>query len=96
MFSKNIFKLPQETLVKTAVDNYIKKLAISFANESCFLYDKSNMIEQTFITEINGSISHFDKKSFNEIVKIVSFNNPLSFSVVKGSKNHLKLSAHKN
>ena len=48
------------------------------------------MIEQTFITEINklisvyGSISYFDKKSLNEIVKIVSFNNPLRCSVVKG------------
>ena len=47
------------------------------------------MIEQTFITEINklisvyGSISYFDKKSLIEIVKIVSFNNPLRFSVVE-------------
>ena len=69
LFSKNIFKLSQETLVKTAIDNYIKNLTISFANQSYFLYDKSNMMEQTFITEINGSISYFDKKSFNEILK---------------------------
>ena len=68
LFSKNIFKLPQETLVKTAIDNYIKKLTVSFVNESCLVYDKSNVIEQTFITEINkliciyGSISYFNKK----------------------------------
>ena len=60
-------------------------------NESYFLYDKSNMIEQTFITEINklisvyGSISYFDKKSINEAVETVSFNNPLKFSVVKNT-----------
>ena len=58
-------------------------------NESYFLYNKSNMIEQTFVTEINklipvyGSISYFGKKSRKEAVEIVSFDNPLKFSVVK-------------
>ena len=58
-------------------------------NEIYFLYNKSNMIEQTFVTEINklipvyGSISYFGKKSRNEAVEIVSFENPLKFSVVK-------------
>ena len=89
LFSKNIFKLPQETLVKTAIDNYIKKLTVSFVNESCLLYDKSNVIEQIFITEINkliciyGSISYFNKKSVNEIVQIISFNSPLKFLASK-------------
>ena len=47
------------------------------------------MIEQNFITEINqlisvyGSTSYFGKKSINEVVGIVSFGNPLKFSVVK-------------
>ena len=87
--SKNIFKVLQENLVKTAIGNYIKKLTVSFVKESYFLYDKSNMIEQTFITEINklisvyNSISYFCKKSANESVNIVSFNNPLTFSAVK-------------
>ena len=35
-FSKNVFKLPQETLVKTAINNYIKQLTVSFVNESYF------------------------------------------------------------
>ena len=35
--SKDIFKLPQEMLVKTAIDNYIKKLTINCINESYFL-----------------------------------------------------------
>ena len=58
-------------------------------NESYFLYDKSNVIEQTFVTEINklisvyGYISFFNKKSVNEKVQIVSFNNPLKFTVLK-------------
>ena len=70
LFSKNIFKLPQETLVKTAINNYIGKLTVSFVNESYFLYDKSDLIKQTFVIEINkllsiyGSISYFDKKRY--------------------------------
>lgn len=65
--SKDIFKLPQEMLVKTAINNYIKNLMIDFINESYFLYDKSNFIKQTFIMEINkivssyGSVSYFGK-----------------------------------
>ena len=56
------------------------------------------MIEQTFITEINklisvyNSISYFCKKSANESVNIVSFNNPLTFSAVKDTvKNMLSI-----
>ena len=55
------------------------------------MYDESNMTEQTFIKEINklisvyGSISYFEKKSINEAVEIVSFNNPLKFPVVKNT-----------
>ena len=74
--SKDIFNIPQENLVKRAIENYIKKLTVSFVNERYFLYDKSNMIEETFITEINklisvyDSISYCDKNSINEVVEI--------------------------
>ena len=60
-----------------------KKITVSFVNESYFLYDKSNVIEQTFITEINklttvyGSISYFNEKGVNEVAQIILFNNPL-------------------
>ena len=54
---KDNFKIPQENLVKTAIQNYIKKLTVSLVNESYFLYDRSNLIEPTFITEINKLIS---------------------------------------
>ena len=51
--------------------------------KAIFLYDKSNLIKQTFVTEINkllsiyGSISYFDKKGTNEAAQIISFNNHL-------------------
>ena len=35
--SKDIFKLPQDMLVKTGINNYIKKLTINVINESCLL-----------------------------------------------------------
>ena len=71
--NKDIFKLPLELLIKTAIENYIKKLTVSFFSESYFLYDKSNVIEPTLITKMNklisvySSISYFDKKSASEV-----------------------------
>ena len=85
LFSKNIFKLPKETPVKTAIYNYIKKLIVTFVNKSYFLYGKSNLIKQTFVTEVNkllsiyGSISYFDKKGINETAQIISFNDAQKF-----------------
>ena len=49
---------------------------IYYTNESYFLYDKSDLIKETFTTainkkvSINGSISNFNKKTENEIFKI--------------------------
>ena len=66
-----------------------KKTTVSFGSKSYFLNDKSNLIETTLITKIDdlisvyGSVSYFDKKSLDEIVKIISFENPLKFSVAK-------------
>ena len=51
--TKNIFKLPQERLDKTALENYIRQLTVNMINESYFLYAKSNLIKETFITELN-------------------------------------------
>ena len=53
------------------------------------MYEKSDVIEQTFVTEVNklmsvyGSISFFNKKSVNENVQLVSLNNRLKFTVLK-------------
>ena len=63
LFSSNFFKLPIEALVKTAIENYIKKITIGFINKSYFLYNKSNVIEQTFVTEINKLISVYGSTS---------------------------------
>ena len=58
-------------------------------NESYFLYNKSNIIEQTFVTEIDkvisvyGCISLLNKERINKKVQIVSLNNPLKFTVLK-------------
>ena len=65
LVTKSIFKLSQETLFKTAIENWIKRLTVNFINKSYFLYDKSNLIKETLITDINtrvlmyGSISYF-------------------------------------
>ena len=56
------------------------------------MYDKSNVIVPTLITEINQLIFLFTvlsatliKKSANEVVKIISFYNPLKFSLAKNT-----------
>ena len=60
-------------------------------NESYFLYDKSNLIKETYIATLNkrisiyGSISYFDKKTENEIFKIISPENLLKFFVKKNT-----------
>ena len=65
--SKEIFKLPQEKLVKTAIDSYIKKLTVNFINRSYFLYDKSDFIKETFITEINKKILIYGSIIYNKM-----------------------------
>ena len=60
-----------------------KKINLNFLNESYFLYDKSNLIKQIFVTEINnllsiyGSIGYFNKNGTNEAAQIILLNNPL-------------------
>ena len=68
----------------------LNKIAIDFyINESYFLYDKSGFIEQTFITAINkkisiyGSISYFNKKTKNCIIRIINPEEFLKFYVKK-------------
>ena len=51
---------------------------VYYINESYSLYDKNDLIKETFITALNkkisiyGSISYFNKKTKNEIFKIIS------------------------
>ena len=64
VINKEIFKLPQELLIKTAIECYIKKLTVSFVFESYFLYDKNSGIEPTLITETNKLISVYGSVSY--------------------------------
>ena len=85
----------QQTFALFPLANYRKKLFSDFIEESYFLYDKSNLIIESFLTEINklisiyGSISYFGKK-INKIAEIISSNKPLEFDVKKDTiKNSL-------
>ena len=89
--------------MKTATDHYIKTLTVSFVNKRYFLYDEKNIIEQTFITEINklisvyGSISYFNKKNFKRNSPNNFVQKPLKISCLKGHhKKHPRFSADKN
>ena len=93
---KEIFKLPQEKLVETALRNYREKLTTNFVNESYFLYDKSELIKETYITKLKKkiliyvSVSYFNKKTENKIFPIISLENCLKFTVEKDTvKNNL-------
>ena len=67
-----------------------------FINKSYFLYDKIDLIKETFITALQkkiliyGSISYFNKKTKDEIFNIISTENFLKFFVNKDTtKNFL-------
>ena len=64
VINKEIFKLPQELLIKTAIECYIKKLTVSFVFESYFLCDKNSGIEPTLITETNKLIYVYGSVSY--------------------------------
>ena len=63
-------KMPLSDLAKCSLKLYQK--IDSFVNESYFLYDKSNLMKQTSVTEINKLLSiydstgYFDKKRYKQ------------------------------
>ena len=63
--------------IEEAVEKLNKILTDFYINGSYFLSDKSGFIDQTFITALNkkisiyGSISYFNKKTNNDISKII-------------------------
>ena len=69
---------PEQKASEDSIKNYKNAPISSFINESYFFYNKSDLIKETFITALNkkiliyGSISFFNKKTENEIFKIVS------------------------
>ena len=78
------------TIVDEGID-LISPDIFKLPQKKYFLYNKSNIIQQTFITEINkpilvhGSIGFLVKKTENEKVQIVLFSNPLDFKVQQGT-----------
>ena len=70
--------------------------SIKHINESYFLYDKSNLIKETYVTAINkklsiyGPISYFKKKTKDEIFQIISTVDLVKFLINKDTiKNRL-------
>ena len=69
---------PEQKTIEDSIKNYKNAPISYFINESYFFYNKSDLIKETFITALNkkiliyGSISYFNKKTENEIFKIVS------------------------
>ena len=60
---------PEQKAIEDAIKNYKNVPVVHYINESYFLYDKHDLIKETFITALNkkiliyGSISYFNKKS---------------------------------
>ena len=67
--------------IKEKIEEYKAIPTKKFINESYFLYDKSNLIKQTFITTINkqlslyGSFSYFSGKIGIKNFKLLSVDN---------------------
>ena len=63
-------------------------------NESYFLYYKSDLIKETYIAALNkrisiyDSISYIDKKTENEIFKLISLENLPKFFVKKNTNKY--------
>ena len=80
---------PVQQQIEEKIKEYNAAPAKNFINKSYFLYDKSGLIKESYITAINkifslyGSTSYFDRKTENEILKLVSPENSLRFLVDK-------------
>ena len=83
---------PDQNVIEDSIKNY-KNIPIKYyINESYFLYNKSDLIKDRFITALNKkrSLYHSTKKTENEIYKIGSPEEFLKFYVDKdASKNSL-------
>ena len=94
--TKDDFHLQQKP-VTDLIKEYNNFSGGYFVNESYFLYDRSNLIKNTYITAINkaisiyGSFSYFKGKSANEKLTPLDAGNFLKFLIEKNSlRNELK------
>ena len=93
---KNDFYNNQKEITELIAE-YNKLPGKYFVNESYFLYAKSNLIKNTYITALNktistcGSFSYFKTKTTNESLHLLDAGNFLKFLVEKNSlRNELK------
>ena len=88
VLTRDIF-FPEYKGIGDNIKNYKNTPTTHYINESHFLYDKSNLIKDTFITALNkkiliyGSIGYFNTKTENEIFRIVPPEEFLKFYVDK-------------
>ena len=77
-----------EELVQTA--QKVEK-TLGILQEGYFLYDDTNIVKETFISELEkkvsltGSISYFDKVNSENKIELISFKNKLKFEVKKNT-----------
>ena len=80
---------PRKKEVEEVIEKLNKIGTDFYINESYFLYNESSFIEQTFTAALNekisiyGSISYFNKKTKNDIIKIIDPEEFLKFFVKK-------------
>ena len=80
---------PIQKDIKDKIDEYNLVPEKNFVNESYFLYDKSNLILDTFITALNKNISIYDSFSYfvgkapNEMPTLIAAEYLLTFLVEK-------------
>ena len=93
---KNDFYSHQKEITELIAE-YNKLQGKYFVNESYFLYEKSNLIKNTYITTLNktiyiyGSFSYFQTKTSNESLHLLDAGNFLNFLVEQNSRrNELK------
>ena len=93
---KNDFYSHQKEITELIAE-YNKLPGKYFVNESYFLYEKSNLIKNTYITTLNktiyvyGSFSYFQTKTSNESLHLLDAGNFLNFLVEQNSlRNELK------
>ena len=88
VLSSEVF-FPQEKEIQEKIAEYNAVSTKQFINESYFLYDKSYLIKETFVTAINkkisiyGSFSHFQGKTAEDQIKLLGASNFLKFFIEK-------------
>ena len=91
------FFFPEEKEINEKIAEYNAVPIKNFKNESCFLYHKRNLIKETVVTvankklSISDSFSHFQSKTEEEEIRLLSADNLIKFLVEKNTlKDELK------